>query len=180
MPRALSGVTGARPCRRAAASSPGRPSGAVGRGADERSIDERKDRRRPALLPVQGPCARCHRPDRDRGLSYRGGRRRVPGGTGEYIKASCSDPRVTVVRNEVNLGVGGAVTRGYRIALEHGADIVVKIDSDGQMDPVPLPQIVHPIGEGLADYTKGNRFFNIEDVRGMPAVRVFGNAMLSS
>jgi dolichol-phosphate mannosyltransferase len=102
-----------------------------------------------------------------------------PEGTGEYIKASCSDPRVTVVRNEVNLGVGGAVTHGYRIALEHGADIVVKIDSDGQMDPALLPQIVHPIREGLADYTKGNRFFNIEDVRGMPAVRVLGNAMLS-
>lgn len=102
-----------------------------------------------------------------------------PQGTGEYVKASCSDPRVEVVRNEVNLGVGGAVIRGYRIALERGADIVVKIDSDGQMDPALLPQIVHPIREGLADYTKGNRFFNIEDVRGMPAARVLGNAGLS-
>jgi glycosyltransferase involved in cell wall biosynthesis len=102
-----------------------------------------------------------------------------PDGTGEYITSSCSDPRVIVVRNDVNLGVGGAVIRGYRIALEHGADIIVKIDSDGQMDPALLPQIVHPIRERLADYSKGNRFFNVEDVRGMPAVRVFGNAGLS-
>jgi glycosyltransferase involved in cell wall biosynthesis len=102
-----------------------------------------------------------------------------PEGTGAHIAASCSDPRVEVVRNESNLGVGGAVIHGYRVALERGADIVVKIDSDGQMDPALLLQIVHPIRERLADYTKGNRFFNIEDVRGMPGVRVFGNAGLS-
>ena len=102
-----------------------------------------------------------------------------PDGTGAHIKALCTDPRVEVARNDMNLGVGGAVIRGYRIALERHADIVVKIDSDGQMDPALLPQIVHPISERLADYTKGNRFFNIEDVRGMPGMRVFGNAGLS-
>ena len=102
-----------------------------------------------------------------------------PDQTGDHIKASCSDPRVEIVRNEVNLGVGGAVIHGYRIALERGADIIVKIDSDGQMDPALLMQIVHPIVAGHADYAKGNRFFNIEDVRTMPKVRVFGNAGLS-
>src|ERR1051325_3437785 len=102
-----------------------------------------------------------------------------PEETGAHVSASTQDSRVFVVRNEVNLGVGGAVLHGYRVALERGADIVVKIDSDGQMDPALLPRIVHPIHEGLADYTKGNRFFNIEDVRSMPAVRLFGNAALS-
>jgi dolichol-phosphate mannosyltransferase len=102
-----------------------------------------------------------------------------PDGTGDHIKASCADPRVKVVCNELNLGVGGAVIHGYRIALERGADIIVKIDSDGQMDPALLPQIVHPIVTGYADYAKGNRFFNIEDVRTMPKVRLFGNAVLS-
>jgi glycosyltransferase involved in cell wall biosynthesis len=102
-----------------------------------------------------------------------------PDATGDFIAASCTDPRVEVVRNEVNLGVGGAVIHGYRIALERGADIIVKIDSDGQMDPVLLPQIIHPIQERLADYAKGNRFFNIEDLRDMPAIRVFGNAAVS-
>jgi dolichol-phosphate mannosyltransferase len=102
-----------------------------------------------------------------------------PERTGDLIRASCSDPRIEVVRNDVNLGVCGAVIRGYRIALERGADIIVKIDSDGQMDPALLGQIVHPIRAGLADYTKGNRFFNLEDLSGMPRVRVFGNAALS-
>lgn len=102
-----------------------------------------------------------------------------PMGTGAFIVANCRDPRVEVIHNDVNLGVGGAVMHGYRIALSRGADIVVKVDSDGQMDPAMLPQLVHPIVEGLADYAKGNRFFNIGDVRSMPGIRVFGNAGLS-
>jgi dolichol-phosphate mannosyltransferase len=102
-----------------------------------------------------------------------------PMGVGAHIEANCSDPRIVVVRNETNLGVGGAVIHGYRVALEQGADIVVKIDSDGQMDPAMLPRIIHPIVQRLADYTKGNRFFNVEDVRSMPAARLIGNAGLS-
>jgi len=102
-----------------------------------------------------------------------------PEATGAHVSASTRDARVVVVRNGANLGVGGAVLHGYRVALERGADIVVKLDSDGQMDPALLPRIVHPILERLADYTKGNRFFNIEDVRSMPAIRLFGNAVLS-
>jgi glycosyltransferase involved in cell wall biosynthesis len=102
-----------------------------------------------------------------------------PEATGAHVSAATDDPRVVVVRNEVNLGVGGAVLRGYRVALEHRADIVVKIDSDGQMDPALLPRIIHPIRERVADYTKGNRFFNVEDVRSMPVLRLFGNAALS-
>jgi dolichol-phosphate mannosyltransferase len=102
-----------------------------------------------------------------------------PVGTGDHIQNNCSDKRVVLIRHDTNLGVGGAVISGYKVALQRGADIVVKIDSDGQMDPSILLDIVHPIVERLADYTKGNRFFSIEDVRGMPAIRIFGNAALS-
>jgi glycosyltransferase involved in cell wall biosynthesis len=102
-----------------------------------------------------------------------------PEGTGDHIRGGCADPRVEVVRNEINLGVGGAVVHGYRLALERGADIVIKIGSDGQMDPALLMRIVHPIVAGHADYAKGNRFFNVEDVRTMPKLRLFGNAGLS-
>jgi glycosyltransferase involved in cell wall biosynthesis len=68
---------------------------------------------------------------------------------------------------------------GYREALADGHDILVKIDGDGQMDPGLLPQFVRPILCGAADYTKGNRFFNIEDTRGMPLKRLVGNGVLS-
>ena len=68
---------------------------------------------------------------------------------------------------------------GYREAMADRCDVIVKIDGDGQMDPLLLPQFVRPILEGRADYTKGNRFFNPEDVRTMPPIRLFGNAVLS-
>ncbi len=102
-----------------------------------------------------------------------------PDQTAAYVADHCRDPRVRIIRNERNLGVGGAVTRGYRAALDAEAQIIVKIDGDGQMDPALLPRIVAPIIAGKADYAKGNRFFSPEDLRGMPMVRLIGNAILS-
>ncbi|AVS93571.1 glycosyl transferase family 2 [Paracidovorax avenae] len=102
-----------------------------------------------------------------------------PDGSGTFIEANCTDPRVRVLFNPENRGVGGAVVTAYHQAIADGMDIVVKIDGDGQMDPALLPHFVRPILAGRADYTKGNRFFRPESVRGMPPVRLFGNAVLS-
>lgn len=81
-----------------------------------------------------------------------------PEGSGDDIEREVSDPRVRVLRNAKNLGVGGAVMAGYRRAVADGARVIVKIDGDGQMDPALLPAFVAPILRGEADYTKGNRF----------------------
>jgi dolichol-phosphate mannosyltransferase len=102
-----------------------------------------------------------------------------PEKTGQYVTASCNDPRVRVLTNEKNLGVGGATLRGYAAAMDDGMDILVKLDGDGQMDPRRIPSLVRPILEGQADYAKGNRFFNLDDVSGMPTLRLIGNSMLS-
>lgn len=93
---------------------------------------------------------------------------------------NCTDARVVVLRNPQNLGGGGAVLTGYRAAIEAGADVIVKVDGDGQMDPSLIPDFVAPIMAGEADYTKGNSFFDLEEIRAMPKVRLFGNAVLSS
>lgn len=102
-----------------------------------------------------------------------------PDASGLYVRENSSDPRVRVILCEVNSGVGGAVMTGYRAALADGNDCIVKIDGDGQMDPSLLINFVEPIVELRADYTKGNRFFNLEDVESMPRVRLLGNAVLS-
>lgn len=102
-----------------------------------------------------------------------------PERTGALVSALCRDPRVKVVVHETNQGVGGAVMTGYAEALALGADIVVKLDGDGQMDPALIHRFVRPIADGLVDYTKGNRFNDLEDVRGMPFARLAGNAVLS-
>lgn len=104
---------------------------------------------------------------------------RCPDGSGMLVQTQCSDARVVVVFNDVNLGVGGAVMAGYSRAVGDGADIVVKMDGDGQMDPQLLPRFVAPIVAGEADYTKGNRFYDLTQIGQMPRIRIFGNAGLS-
>jgi glycosyltransferase involved in cell wall biosynthesis len=102
-----------------------------------------------------------------------------PDRTGDRIAGSCRDPRVVVVRHEVNQGVGGAVVTGYRRALEDGAEVVVKLDGDGQMDPALIPRLVAPLLAGTADYVKGNRFLRLDAITAMPLVRRLGNGALS-
>jgi glycosyltransferase involved in cell wall biosynthesis len=102
-----------------------------------------------------------------------------PDGTGDYVITHCKDHRVAVIKHAENQGVGGAVMTGYKCALNDGMDILVKIDSDGQMDPRLIMYFVDPIVKGEADYTKGNRFFDLEKIRLMPPIRLFGNATLS-
>lgn len=102
-----------------------------------------------------------------------------PQNTGDYVSSSVNDPRITVITHAQNRGVGGATVSGFLAAIADGMEIVVKMDGDGQMDPSLLPHFVRPIEEGRADYTKGNRFFRLDSLRGMPAMRLLGNATLS-
>lgn len=102
-----------------------------------------------------------------------------PDATGDHVEAHCKDSRVAVLRRQSNGGVGAAMVCGYRQALADGADIVVKIDGDGQMDPQSIHRFVAPIISGNADYTKGNRFFVLADLADMPRRRLLGNAVLS-
>ncbi|WP_426619702.1 glycosyltransferase family 2 protein [Pseudomonas rustica] len=102
-----------------------------------------------------------------------------PDGTGDFVKNNCDDERVRILRHTDNQGVGGAVMTGYKAAIHDDVDIIIKVDGDGQMDPSLIPSLISPIIEGRADYTKGNRFFDLEEIREMPNVRLFGNAALS-
>ncbi|HET8555529.1 MAG TPA: glycosyltransferase family 2 protein [Rhodanobacteraceae bacterium] len=102
-----------------------------------------------------------------------------PEHSGEVVERSCSDPRVSVLYHAENMGVGGAVMTGYAAALETGARVVVKLDGDGQMDPALIPALARPLLKGVADYTKGNRFYRVRNAAGMPAMRLVGNVLLS-
>ena len=103
-----------------------------------------------------------------------------PEKSGAYVEERCKDTRVKVLYNATNLGVGGAVIHGYREALRYNdIDIIVKIDGDGQMDPSLVPNLVEPIKREIADYVKGNRFYNLENIKRMPKIRIFGNTTLS-
>jgi len=104
---------------------------------------------------------------------------KCPDNSGNHVEEHCNDQRVIVLPHEINQGVGGAVMTGYKAAIEEGMDIIVKIDGDGQMDPILISYFIEPILSGEADYTKGNRFYDFEEIRAMPPMRLFGNAVLS-
>jgi dolichol-phosphate mannosyltransferase len=76
-----------------------------------------------------------------------------PDGSGDHVRDHVADQRVRVLRNEVNLGVGGSVMTGYRLAITDGADVIVKVDGDGQMDPTLIERFVEPIVAGEANRT---------------------------
>ena len=95
------------------------------------------------------------------------------------VIGALEDPRVTLLRRETNGGVGAAVKTGYEEALRRGARVIVKMDGDGQMSADDLDDLVAPLLDGSADYTKGNRFVDTAALRQMPGVRLVGNAALS-
>jgi dolichol-phosphate mannosyltransferase len=102
-----------------------------------------------------------------------------PEHSGDFIEQNNTDPRVVVIRLAQNQGVGGATLAGYREAADRGAQVMVKVDGDDQMDLGYIGHLVAPILLGEADYAKGNRFTSISHLQTMPSVRVFGNAALS-
>lgn len=102
-----------------------------------------------------------------------------PQGTGSFVLSKIRDKRVTVIKHSTNLGVGGAVISGYKAAIKNKSQIIVKMDGDGQMNPLLIRPLIDPIINGAADYTKGNRFYDLEVVKRMPIIRLIGNSILS-
>jgi len=102
-----------------------------------------------------------------------------PEHTGAWVREHCADPRVQVLCNAVNLGVGGATMAGYKAALAQDADLLIKLDGDAQMNPALIPVFLDALFDHEADYVKGNRFYRLEHARSMPRIRLVGNLLLS-
>jgi glycosyltransferase involved in cell wall biosynthesis len=89
------------------------------------------------------------------------------------------DELVVPIQHDENRGVGGAIKTGYQRAHEEGVDVTAVLGGDDQMDPDVLTRYLDPIADGVADYTKGNRFARPEDWAAMPRFRLLGNVILS-
>ena len=82
-----------------------------------------------------------------------------------------------VIRHPSNLGLGAAVRTGLKAARKAGADVVVKIDADGQHEPADIGRLIRPILDDEADLVYGDRFAGIE--YRMPIVRRLGNRVFT-
>jgi glycosyltransferase involved in cell wall biosynthesis len=77
-----------------------------------------------------------------------------------------------VVQLPFNLGIGGAVQTGFRYAYEHGYDLVVRCDGDGQHVPGELPKVLEPVLADRADIAVGSRFAGGDGYRSSATRRV--------
>jgi glycosyltransferase involved in cell wall biosynthesis len=107
-----------------------------------------------------------------------------PDGTAAVVAALVAgdrpeQARLELVRHERNRGVGGAMKTAYRKSIELGADVVVKMDADGQMDPAQLAPLLDALIDRGCDYAKGNRFLDSKALARMPPVRLAGNLALT-
>ena len=89
------------------------------------------------------------------------------------------DSRIGQLEHNVNQGVGGAIVTGYKNARDLEMDITVVMAGDAQMDPEDFVNIIDPVADGYADYTKGNRLFYGDAWNMIPHHRYLGNSFLS-
>jgi glycosyltransferase involved in cell wall biosynthesis len=93
----------------------------------------------------------------------------VDDGSVDATAAVAREHRAIVLRLPFNLGIGGAVQTGFRYACDHGYDLAVRVDGDGQHDASQLGRIIAPVVAGEADIAVGSRF--VEDGEGYRSSR---------
>jgi glycosyltransferase involved in cell wall biosynthesis len=98
----------------------------------------------------------------------------VDDGSTDSTAAVAASAGAAVLRLPFNLGIGGAVQTGFRYALEHGYEVAVRLDGDGQHDPAELPKLLAPLVRGAADVVTGSRFQDTEDEYRPPLARRLG------
>lgn len=74
----------------------------------------------------------------------------------------CRGNNIPVLDLSSNLGIGGAVQCGHMYAREHGYDIDIQFDGDGQHDINYIPVLIDAIRNG-ADLVIGSRFIEVSD-----------------
>ncbi len=129
----------------------------------------------------------AHNEEASLGLTLDEVRRTAPGmdllvvddGSRDATARIARERGVPVVRHPVNLGVGGALQTGFRWAVEHGYDVGVQLDADGQHDPAYLEALTAPVCRGLCDVSIGSRFVARSGYRA-PATRRLGMLLFSA
>ncbi|HEX4727147.1 MAG TPA: bifunctional glycosyltransferase/class I SAM-dependent methyltransferase [Jatrophihabitans sp.] len=89
--------------------------------------------------------------------------------------------KTTIVRHTKNLGYGGNQKAAYRLAIEHGLDVVVLLHGDGQYAPERLPDLVAPFEHGRPAAVFGSRMMDHGAAKagGMPLYKRLGNRLLT-
>ncbi len=96
----------------------------------------------------------------------------VDDGSTDDTASNAEAAGATVIRQMPNAGKGAALRRGFRHALDHGAEAVVTLDADGQHDPAEIPAFLAAFETSRPELIVGRRDFG-----SMPVVRRMSNRL---
>jgi dolichol-phosphate mannosyltransferase len=82
------------------------------------------------------------------------------------------EPGVTRLVNERRLGLGAAIKRAFRYAIEQGYDALVIMAGNGKDDPAEVDRLLEPIRSGRADFVQGSRYLAGGTHENMPRYRI--------
>lgn len=80
----------------------------------------------------------------------------IDDGSGDLTRNLSIHSGAIVLSNKINCGYDASLNRGFKKALELGAEIIITIDGDGQHNPFLIPKFIQIICNG-ADVVVGNR-----------------------
>jgi glycosyltransferase involved in cell wall biosynthesis len=98
----------------------------------------------------------------------------IDDGSTDGTAAAAAAAGAFVVRLPFNLGIGAAVQTGFIFALEHGYELAVRLDGDGQHDPQELSKLLAVLERGDADIVTGSRFVDRNGAYRPPLARRIG------
>ena len=102
----------------------------------------------------------------------------VNDGSTDRTAAIARECGVILLNMPYNVGIGAAVQTGFLYAAQHGYEVAVQTDGDGQHPPSEIPALVRDLLEGDADMMLGSRFLEDKGYR-TPPVRRIGILLLA-
>ena len=101
----------------------------------------------------------------------------IDDGSDDSTASEAENAGATVLRHPINLGKGRALRTGFAWALEHGWDLAITLDSDGQHDPDAIPRFLRAYREQSSDIILGVRSLSYHQ---MPFHRRMNNRLVSA
>jgi glycosyltransferase involved in cell wall biosynthesis len=98
----------------------------------------------------------------------------------QTVSIASTLPHTIVHQHPANLGYGGNQKSCYRLALDHGGDIIIMIHPDYQYTPQLIPAMASMIGNGLYHCVLGSRILGGYALKGgMPIWKYIANRLLT-
>lgn len=103
----------------------------------------------------------------------------VDDGSSDETARLAHEAGATVIRHKQNRGLGQAFRSAVDFAIDHGYDLMVNMDGDGQFDSRDIARLIKPILDNEADFVTASRFLKNKRIEHMPAIKRWGNARMN-